>query len=77
MSCAVLHNIARRLGMADPDPESDDDGQDPDRFRACPRPREQPPPDAPVAEAGIGAHRRQRDEFIRRQFANRRRGAPY
>lgn len=76
MACCVLHNIARRLGLDDPDP-SDEEEEDLDRFRACPRPREQPPPDAPVAEQALGAQRRPRDNFIRRQFGDRRRGAPY
>ena len=70
MACAVLHNIARRTGM--PDPDQNEVDPDDDAFRPAPAPRVQPDALPPVNVVQLGVHRRARDAFIRRQFRLRR-----
>ena len=70
MACAVLHNIARRTGM--PDPEENEVDPDRDAFRPTRAPRLQPDALPPGNVVKLGVNRRARDAFIRRQFRLRR-----
>ena len=55
-----------------PDPDDNEVDLDRDAFRPAPVPRVQPDPLPPANAVELGANRRARDAFIRRQFCLRR-----
>ena len=55
-----------------PDPDANEVDPDRDAFRPAPVPRVQPDPLPPANAVELGANRRARDAFIRRQFRLRR-----